>query len=82
MWSVDFPPEVIELMDLHKLSVNDLKMAGILLVWLVLECLMPTMQYIQAGLECDNSSSVHWTQTYLAKSLIAGHLLWALALRQ
>ena len=82
LWSVDFPPEVVELMELHKLSVNDLEMAGVLLAWLVLECLMPTLQYIQAGLECDNSSSVHWTQKYSAKSLIAGHLLHALALRQ
>ena len=37
---------------------------------------------MQAGLQCDNTSSVHWTRKYSAKSLIAGYLLRALALRQ
>ena len=57
-------------------------MAGILLAWLALECHMPSLHKMQAGLQCDNTSSVHWTRKYSAKSQIAGHLLRALALRQ
>lgn len=57
-------------------------MAGVLLAWLVLECHMPSLHHLQAGLEYDISLSVHWTIKYSAKSLWAGHLLWALALRQ
>ena len=57
-------------------------MAGVLLAWLVLECHVPSLHHLQAGLECDISLSVHWTIKYSAKSLWAGHLLWALALRQ
>ena len=64
------------------LSINDLEMAGVLLEWIVLEALMPSLQFVQAGIECDNSSSVHWARKYSAKSLRAGHLLRALALRQ
>ena len=63
-WSIDFPPEVIRLFE----SINDLEMAGVLLVWLVLECHMPSLHRLQAGIECDNSSSVHWTRKYSAKS--------------
>ena len=81
-WSIVFPPEVIRLFELHILSINDLEMAGVLLAWLVLECHMPSLHHLQAGIECDNSSSVHWTRKYSAKSLRAGHLLRALALRQ
>ena len=81
-WSVEFPPEVVRQMMLHEISVNDLEMAGVLLAWLVFECHMPSLHKLQAGLQCDNTSSVHWTRKYSAKSLIAGHLLRALALRQ
>ena len=83
LWSIDFPPEVVRQMATHEISVNDLEMAGVLLAWLlVLECHMPSLHKLQAGLQCDNTSSVHWTRKYSAKSLRAGHLLRALALRQ
>ena len=81
-WSIEFAPEVVRQMEKHILSINDLEMAGVLLAWLALECLMPSLHHLQAGLECDNSSSVHWARKYSAKSLRAGHLLRALALRQ
>jgi hypothetical protein len=58
-------------------------MAGVLLAWLVPECHMPSLNHLQAGIKCNNSSSVHWIRKYSAKSLRAGHLLRALlALRQ
>ena len=81
-WSVDFPPEIVAKMATHDITINDLEMAGVLLEWLVLECNMPSLSKLQAGIQCDNTSSVHWTRKYSAKSLVAGHLLRALALRQ
>ena len=81
-WTTPFTDEVVRAFTTGTISINDLEMAGILLGWLVLEHLCHTLQFTQAGMECDNSSSVHWTRKYTAKSLIAGHLLRALALRQ
>ena len=82
VWYVEFPPEILQLLEAGILSINDLEMAGVLLEWLVLEVHLPSLQFVQAGISYDNSSSVHWSRKFLAKSLIAGHLLRALALRQ
>ena len=57
-------------------------MAGILIGWLVLEHLLPSLTFVAAGIQCDNSSSVSWSTKFTTRSLIAGHLLRALALRQ
>ena len=79
---MEFPPETIVLLAASILSINDLEMAGVLLEWLILEAHLPLLQFVQAGISCDNSSTVHWSQKFSAKSLIPGHLLRALALRQ
>ena len=42
-----------------------------------------SLQHVQCGLQCDNSSIVSWTTKFTAaRSFQAGHLLRALALRQ
>ena len=81
-WSIQFPQAIIDRFDTGLLSINDLELAGIVLHWLVLEHLMPSLQFVSAGIQCDNSSSVAWTKKFTAHSLIAGYLLRALALRQ
>ena len=81
-WSVDFSPEVVKAFENGEISINDLEMAGVLLGWLALEHLVPSLQHLQAGLQCDNSSTVSWTVKFTARSFVAGHLLRALALRQ
>ena len=84
-WAVDFSPEVIQQFNDDIISINDLKIAGVLLGWLALELLLPTLQHVQSGLlQCDNSSTVSWTRKFTARSFRAGHLLRALlvALRQ
>ena len=60
-WAVDFSPEVIQQFNDDIISINDLKIAGVLLGWLALEHLLPTLQHVQSGLQCDNSSTVSWT---------------------
>ena len=81
-WTVPFTPSIINLMESGNLSINDLEMAGVLLEWLALEHLLPSLTFIQAGIQCDNTSTVRWSTKFTARSLKAGHLLRALALRQ
>ena len=81
-WSFKFPPDIVKCLEAGLLSINDLELAGIVLHWLVLEHLLPSLQFVSAGIHCDNSWSVAWTKTFTAHSLIAGYLLRALALRQ
>ena len=59
VWYVQFPPVILMLLEAGLLSINDLEMAGVLLEWLVLEAHFPSLQHVQAGIGCDNSSSVH-----------------------
>ena len=80
IWACDFPP--VLLFKNGKFSINDFEMAGILLKWLVLEHLLPSLSNPQSGISCDNSSAVHWSRKFTARSLTAGRPLRALALRQ
>ena len=61
---------------------SDLEMAGLLLLWLVMEEVCPTLEGAHIALFSDNSPTVHWVQRMAAKqSCIAMQLLRALALR-
>ena len=55
-------------------------MAGVLLQWLALEDLVQDLNLFKVGIQCDNSSTVHWSQKFYTLSLCAGHLIRALAL--
>ena len=61
-WSIPFPQAIIDRFESGLLSINDLELAGIVLHWLVLEHLLPSLQFVSAGIQCDNSSSVAWTK--------------------
>ena len=65
------------------LSINDLEMAGVLFHWLVLEQISPTpLTHASVAIYCDNTSTVSWSFKFSStSSVIAGHLLRALALR-
>ena len=81
-WTIAFSQEIVSRLATHKLSINDLEMAGVFYGWLVLEYLMPDLAYHQVGIQCDNTSTVHWSRKFTARSLVSGHLLRALAFRQ
>ena len=81
-WSYEFPPEIITLLKEGIISINNLEMAGVLVGWLVLEHLLQSLSFVAAGIQCDNSSSISWSIKFTAPSLLAGHLLGALALHQ
>ena len=88
VWRVQWPAEiqanlVSKTNPQGTISINDMETAGILLAWLVLEKITPTvLQHKHIGIHCDNDAAVNWTQKKsTATSTIAGHLLRALALR-
>ena len=61
---------------------SDLEMAGILLLWLVMEGVCDSVQEKCVALFSDNSSTVAWvTRLASRKSVIAEHFVQALALR-
>ena len=65
------------------ITINDLELAGVLLAWLVLEVISPLhLKFAPIGIRCDNASTVAWaSKLNCTSSLIAGHLLKALATR-
>ena len=75
VWSIEIPLDLQQAFDAHVVTINDFEMAGVLCAWLVLECVLPTMTNVQAGIRCDNTSAVHWSKKFTAQSKIAGHLL-------
>ena len=61
---------------------SDLEMAGLLLLWLVMEDVCLTLTNAHVALFSDNSPTVHWVQRLAAKhSHVAMQLVRALALR-
>ena len=64
------------------LTNSDLEMAGLLILWLVMEDVCPTLTDAHVALFSDNSPTVHWVQRLAAKhSTVAMQLVRALALR-
>ena len=64
------------------LTNSDLEMAGLLILWLVLKGVCPSLREKCVTLFSDNSPTVSWvTRLASRKSLVAEHLVQALALR-
>ena len=64
-----------------KLTNSDLEMAGLLLLWLMMEAVCHLTPASHVALFSDNSPTVQWTRKLAAKSsLVAGQLLRALYL--
>jgi hypothetical protein len=61
---------------------SDLEMAGVLILWLVMEAVCQPLQEKRVALFSDNSPAVGWTKRLASrKSIIAEHFVQALALR-
>jgi hypothetical protein len=64
------------------LTNSDQEMAGLLMLWLVLEGVCPSLREKRVTLFSDNSPTVSWvTRLASRKSLVAEHLVQALTLR-
>ena len=82
LWSLEWPPDIKQRFADGILTINDLELAGMVINWLVLECLAPTLRFIHAALFCDNSSAVQWAYKLRSSaSEVAGRLLRLLGLR-
>lgn len=65
-----------------QLSNSDLDLAGLLLLWLVMEDVCDPAPTSHVALFSDNQPTVHWVQLLASKSsAVVGQLLRALALR-
>ena len=87
VWQLEWPTDVQQNLKTAdnprgKLSINDLEMAGLVLQWLVLENIAPTLQHCHLAMFCDNSSAVQWSYKLAqSRSHVASFLLRALGLR-
>lgn len=79
-----WPKEIQDAFDAKRISISDLEMAGLLILWLVMEgCLGPdNLKHEHVCLLSDNDPSVHWLERMSSKkSLVASRLLRILAIR-
>ena len=61
---------------------SDLEMAGLMLLWLVMEAVCPSLNGAHVALFSDNSPTVHWVERLASRhSDVAMQLIRALALR-
>ena len=82
LWSLKWPQDIQDCFCAGILTFNDLKLVGMVIHWLVLECLAPTLWFKHAALFCDNSSAVSWAHKLQESlSLIARRLLRFLGIR-
>jgi hypothetical protein len=82
VWRYKWPDDISQAVDDHTLTINDLEMAGILLHWLVLELLVPTLVDTHVAIWCDNTSAVAWSRKLSSTRSKAGNALArALAMR-
>ena len=50
VWAIKVPLDLQQAFDDHIVTINDFEMAGVLCAWLVLECVLPSMTNVQAGI--------------------------------
>ncbi len=87
VWRFEFPKDIQDgLITFDNpngwLTINDLELIGLILEWLALEIIVPSLIFKHVGINCDNSSTVSWTQKFCTtKSKIAARLLRVLSLR-
>ena len=82
LWQLEWLLEVQKLFDAGTLTINDLELAGIVLEWLVLECLVTNLHFIHTAIFCDNTSATSWAyKMKTSTSMAAGQLMRLLDLR-
>ena len=83
VWRVEWPEKIRKLLDDEVITINDLKMAGNFLGWLVLEGMGIDIKHCHVALLNDNKAAISWILRWAAHSKgPAGRLIIALALRQ
>ena len=82
-WPEDIRNDIISKTNPNGTITNsDLEMAGLLLLWVVMEAVCPSLNGAHVALFSDNSPTVHWVERLASRhSVIAMQLIRALALR-
>jgi len=79
-----WPKEVQEAFDKGHISISDLELAGLLLLWITMEgCIGPdNLKHEHVCLLSDNDPSVNWLERMSSKkSIVAGRILRILSIR-
>jgi hypothetical protein len=77
----EWPQEVKDLFHEEHISNSNLEMAGLLLLWLVMESVCGNLREKRVALFSDNSPTVGWVQRLATRgSMVSAHLIRALAL--
>ena len=89
VWRFPFPSDIQQRLSSSSnktgdITINDLEMAALLTHFLVLEHISPTsLKFTTVAIFSDNTPTVAWAyRLQSSKSIVAGHLLRALAIRQ
>jgi hypothetical protein len=78
----EWSPEVKEAYHSKRITNSDLEMAGLLILWLVIESVCGNLREKHVALFSDNSPTVGWVHRLATRgSLVSAHLIRALALR-
>jgi hypothetical protein len=78
----ELPQEVKDLLHEGQISNSDFEMAGLLLLWLVMESVCGNLREKRVALFSNNSPMVGWVQCLATHgSMVSAHLIRALALR-
>jgi hypothetical protein len=87
VWQLEWPDDIQKRLvttanPSGDISINDLELAGIIINFIVLEIITPTLKHKHVGTYCDNTSAVSWaTKLRTSKSIPAARLLRLLGLR-
>jgi hypothetical protein len=78
----EWPKEIKDLFHNKAITNSDLEIAGLLLLWLVMESVRTPLREKRVALFSDNSPTVGWVRRLAARgSMVSAHLIRALALR-
>lgn len=82
-WPDDIKSDLVSFQNKHgRITNSDLEMAGLLLLWLVMESVVGDLGERQVAVFSDNDPTVSWVKRLSSKhSIIAAQLVRALALR-
>jgi hypothetical protein len=87
VWQLEWPEDIQQRLvstsnHAGDISINDLELAGIIINFIVLEIISPTLKHKHVGTYCDNTSAVSWANKLrTSKSIPAARLLRLLGLR-
>jgi len=78
----EWPQEIKDLYHEGVITNSDLKMAGLLLLWLVMESVCGSLREKRVALFSNNSPTVGWVRRLATRgSMVSAHLIRSLALR-